>query len=64
MVNEHWQIPPGADLFDVDLIRPSPLYHAKEQVLPIDGANYRVTVCSLSPEELDYEPNEPNTINL
>ena len=26
--------------------------------------NCRVTICSLSPKDLGYEPNEPNTINL
>ena len=34
------------------------------QALPTDGANCRVTICSLSPKDLGYEPNEPNTMNL
>ena len=28
------------------------------------NALYRVTICSPSPKDLGYEPNEPNTMNL
>ena len=29
-----------------------------------DYQQRRVTICSSSPKDLGYEPNEPNTINL
>ena len=32
--------------------------------LPTDDANYRVIIRSPSPKDLEYEPNEPNTMNL
>ena len=33
------------------------------QVLPTDGPNCRVPICSASPMHMESRPNEPNTIN-
>ena len=52
-------------LLVVDLVLPSSTVTLSlAQALPIDGANCRVTICSPSPKDLEYEPNEPNTMNL
>ena len=49
-VDEHSQIPPDADLLDVDLILPyCPLYFTNAQVLPTDNVNCRDTICSPNP---------------
>ena len=49
----------------VDLVLPlSTVTLTLAQALLTDGANCRVTICSPSPKDLGYEPNEPNTMNL
>ena len=65
LVDEHLWTPFDADLLDVDLILPyRPLYFPNTQVLPTDGANCRVTICSPSPKGMRSWPSELNTINL
>ena len=59
-VVEHLRTLPG-----VDLILPyCPLYFTNTQVLPTDGANCRVTVCSPILKGMRSWLSEPNTINL
>ena len=49
----------------VDLVLPlSTVTLTLAQALPTDDANCRVMICSPSPKNQGYEPNEPNTMNL
>ena len=65
LVDKHSRIPPDANLLDVDLILPYySLYFTDAQVLPTDGTNCRVTICSPSPKGMKSWPYEPSIINL
>ena len=52
-------------LLVVDLVLPSSTVALTlAQAFPTNSANCRVMICSLSPKDLGYEPNESNIMNL
>ena len=62
---ENLQAPFGVDLLGADLIPPCLIVALTDaQVLPIDGANCRVTIWGSSLKCMESWSNEPNTMNL